>query len=220
MEHNPITDETAPVSRPRRSRDRVVAILGEHPHGLTIGELTRLLGLKPNAVRKHLVALAEGGSVTSARVSPTTVGRPPTRYRLVDAPPNALADRTLARLLLEAARDVDARTAEQVAFESTLVRFPGSTLDDTLAVLGFAPADVTTAGQRRAGERTIVLRACPFLELVGRPNGRVICAFHRGLVRRDVPEGSALQEFRVLPDGPRCRVVLGREDGGRTAAVA
>jgi predicted ArsR family transcriptional regulator len=220
MDQNPPLSHSASVPPPVRTRERVVAVLREHPRGLTIGELTGLVELKPNAVRKHLVALAAAGAVTAERLSPAAAGRPPTRYHLVEAHPNLLADRVLARLLLEALGDVGASAAEQIALDSPLLKSRGSTLDDTLSVLGFAPADVTPAAQRRAGGRTLELRACPFLELVERPNGRLICAFHRGLVRRDMPEGNALQEFRVVPEGPRCRVVLAPADGDRMEVIA
>jgi predicted ArsR family transcriptional regulator len=220
MDQNSPSPHLEADSPPARTRERVIAVLREHPRGLTIGELTGLVGLKQNAVRKHLVALAAAGSVTAERLSPSAVGRPPARYRLVEANPNVLADRVLARLLLAASGGVGEGAAEQIALDSSLVRSRTSTLDDTLSVLGFAPADVTPAAKRRVGGRTIELRACPFLELVGQPNGRLICAFHRGLVRRDMPEGSTLEEFRVVPNGPRCRVVLAPAGDGRTEAVA
>ncbi|MEO9176343.1 MAG: helix-turn-helix domain-containing protein [Gaiellales bacterium] len=208
MEHNSQSTEPLGKPAPTRTRDQLVDILREHPGGLTIAELARALGLKHNAVRKHLVALAALGSVAAERVSPTAVGRPPTRFRITGEDGSELADRTLSRLLLQALGNVDASEAERIAFNSNRTQSGATTLDDTLGSLGFAPADVTSASERDAGGRTIELRACPYVDLVGQPHGHLICAFHRGLIRRDMPAGASLQEFRIAPRGPRCRIVL------------
>lgn len=125
----------------------------------------------------------------------------------------------LSGLLLQAVGGLDAREAERIALESKIGRTGPGTLDDTLASLGFAPADVTSSAQRDDGGRTIELRACPYLELVGRPHGKLICAFHRGIVRRDMPVGAELREFRIAPDGPRCRIVLRLADVASAGAV-
>jgi predicted ArsR family transcriptional regulator len=191
------------------TRERVLALLRGRPSGMTVGELSSALELKHNGVRKHLATLTRHGLFSAERVGAPGIGRPPTRYRIAGRAEPGYAERALARLLLSAAAGVEPREAEQIAFESTQT-FPGATIDDTLGALGFAPTDVTREPQRRAGGRTIELRACPFLELVARPHGKLICAFHRGLVRRDMPVGSELHEFRIAPSGPRCRIVLAR----------
>lgn len=192
----------------QRTRERLVRVLREYPEGQTVSELADILGLKQNAVRKHLAVLSEQGLVAAARVPPSAVGRPPARFRLADPDASGHAHRMLSTLLLDALGGIDASAAERVAFNSKPTRPGAPSLDGTLSSLGFAPADITPASQRAEGGRTIELRACPYLELVGRPHGHLICAFHRGLVRRDMPAGTALQEFRVLPHGPRCRIVL------------
>jgi predicted ArsR family transcriptional regulator len=192
-------------STPRiRTRERVVALLRERPSGLTIAELAAALDLKPNAVRKHLVALAQAGQVTAERLRPASVGRPATRYRAVDATSGDHAHRALAHVLLKAVGRLDAGEIEHAAF---LAGHPRA-LEETLASLGFAPANVSSASQAAAGYKAIELRACPYLDLVAEPRGELICAFHRGLVRRDAPVGAALEEFHVAPKGPRCRIVL------------
>lgn len=195
------------ASPPPRTRDRVLATLREHPAGLTIAELATILGFKPNAMRKQLVALSALGSVAADRAAPRVVGRPPARFRLAGDDTTGHADRMLSRLLLRTLGDVDANEAERIALQSQPAR-PGAALDDTRGSLGFAPVDITSASQRAAGGRTIELRACPYLELVAEPHGQVICAFHRGLVRRDMPAGAALREFQVAPRGPRRRIVF------------
>ena len=187
-----------------RTRDRVLSTLSEHAPGLTIAELAALLGLKPNAVRKHLVALANAGVISAERQPPFAAGRPPTRYRVAPSRATGHADRMLSRLLLKAVGGVDQHEAEQIAFDTR----PARMLEDTLGSLGFSPTDVTSAAERDAGRRTIELRACPYLDLVDEPHGDLICAFHRGLVKRDLPAGASLEEFRIAPRGPRCRIVL------------
>jgi predicted ArsR family transcriptional regulator len=197
---------------PVRTRERLLAALREHPGGLTVAQLAALLGLKPNAVRKHLAALAAMGSVSMARPPPNGVGRPPARFRLAGEDKTGHADRMLSRLLLQALGDVGATEAEQIALNSEPARSGEVSLDATLSSLGFAPADISSRSQRAAGDRTIELRACPYLELVAQPHGQLICAFHRGLVRRDMPEGAVLRDFQIAPRGPRCRIVLTTPD--------
>ena len=182
----------------------MVALLRERPSGLTIAELAAALALKPNAVRKHLVALAQAGHVTAERLRPASVGRPATRYRAVDPSAGDHAHRALAHVLLKAMAGVDTREIERLA----LVAGHPRALEETLGSLGFAPADVSSAAQAAAGYKTIELRACPYLDLVADPRGELICAFHRGLVQRDAPAGAVLEEFHVAPRGPRCRIVL------------
>ena len=219
MERNSETTPDPSEHPVRRTRNRLVSVLREYPEGQTVAELAGLLGLKQNAVRKHLAALSEQGLVAAARVPPSAVGRPPTRFRLADPDTPGHADRMLSTLLLDALGDIDASAAERVAFNSRPTRPGAPSLEGTLSSLGFAPADITPASQRAEGGRTIELRACPYLELVGRPHGHLICAFHRGLVRRDMPAGAALQEFRILPRGPRCRIVLAASSDNRRETV-
>jgi predicted ArsR family transcriptional regulator len=204
MENNPDLEDSAAAARPSRTRERILELLQEHPGGLTAAELASALGLKHNGVRKHLAVLAGAGRVAAERRSSGSVGRPSTIYRATGEAVPGYPHRMLSRMLLRAVEDVGAAEAERIAFESA----PPQRLEDMLGSLGFAPTETTSRAERRAGRRTIELRACPFLDLVGAPHGRLICAFHRGLVRRDMPEGDVLEEFRIVPEGPRCRIVL------------
>jgi predicted ArsR family transcriptional regulator len=204
VENNLRPESAAPTPRSARTRDRVLELLQEHPAGLTPAELAAALGLKHNGVRKHLAVLAGAGRVSAERRAPFTVGRPSTVYRALGEAVPGFPHRMLSRMLLRAVEHVEARDAERIAFESG----PSQKLEDMLGSLGFAPAEITSLAERRAGRRTIELRACPFLDLVEAPHGRLVCAFHRGLVRRDMADGEELDEFRILPEGPRCRIVL------------
>lgn len=204
MENNLRREDAGPPRRSPRTRERVLELLQEHPSGLTPAELAAALGLKHNGVRKHLAVLTGAGRVAAERRPSSAVGRPSTVYRIVGDAVPGYPHRMLSRMLLRAVEHVDARDAERIAFESG----PSQRLEDMLGSLGFAPAETTSLSDRRAGLRTIELKACPFLDLVAAPHGRLVCAFHRGLVRRDMPDGDELDEFRIVPDGPRCRIVL------------
>ena len=209
MERNLEPSAGSPV---RRTRERLVNALREFPEGQTVAELAGILELKHNAVRKHLAALSGEGLVTTSRLPRRGAGRPLTCFRLARMDEPGRADRMLSKLLLAALGDIDADEAERVAFTSEPTRPGAPSLEGTLSSLGFAPADITPAAQRAEGGRTIELRACPYLDLVARPHGHLICAFHRGLVRRDMPTGASLREFRIAPRGPRCRIVLAAND--------
>lgn len=185
------------------TRGRLRLLLQEHPSGLSVTELAAALGLKQNGVRKHLAALAATGEIVAGSRPSMAAGRPARVYRPVSQVPG-YPHRMLARMLLRAIEGVDADEAERIALTSG----PPQTLDDMLGSLGFAPAEITPGAERRAGRRIIELRACPFLDLLDAPHGHLVCAFHRGLVRRDMPEGASLDAFRVVPEGPRCTIEL------------
>ena len=182
----------------------MVALLRERPSGFTIAELAAALDLKPNAVRKHLVALAQAGQVT-ARTTPSGFRRSP-RDPLSSRGCECRRPRspcTRAR----ATQGQGRRRTREIERFALLAGHPRA-LEESLGSLGFAPADVSSASQAAAGYKTIELRACPYLDLVAEPRGELICAFHRGLVQRDAPGGAVLEEFHVAPRGPRCRIVL------------
>ena len=154
-----------------------------------MAELARRVGLHPNAVRQHLAALQSAGVVVAGPSAPTgRRGRPSVRYAL--AAPRAVAavgHRELVRLLLELVRR--ARTTEDdieaFGWEQGRRLVPEAAGPDGLAAsfagLGFAPEEVTSAGERRAGIMDVRLRACPFKEAVLAEGGHLICALHRGL---------------------------------------
>lgn len=64
------------------TRGRIIAELRRAP--ATIGELTELLDLSANAVRSQLVALERDRLVLAEAAPPTSVGKPPLRYRLTE----------------------------------------------------------------------------------------------------------------------------------------
>jgi predicted ArsR family transcriptional regulator len=146
---------------PPRTRERLFAVLREHPGGLTVAQLGALLALKPNAMRNHLAAPSGLGSVAADRSPPRGGGRSPARFRLAGDDKTGHADRMLSRPLLQALGGIRASEAERSVLNSKPARYSGASLDDTLSSLGFACLDISSRSQRGAGHRTIELRACP-----------------------------------------------------------
>lgn len=213
-------DEAQALAHP--SRRRIAEALTRTPGGLTVAQLAEAVELHPNAVRQHLNVLANAGVVVSAPSAPTgRRGRPSTRYAL--AAPHGVAaagHRELVRLLLELVRraGMDREAVERFGEEQGYRVLgagaqPGvDGLAATLAGLGFAPEEVTSAADRRAGEMDLRLRSCPFKEAVLAEGGELICALHRGLVRgtlgRTAPDAE-LAEFETKgPVEAGCRALV------------
>lgn len=211
-------EEAGALAHP--SRRAVAEALGGAPDGLTVADLARRVGLHHNAVRRHLAALQRAGVVAAGPSAPTgRRGRPSVRYAL--AAPQAVAavgNRELVRLLLELVRR--ARTTEDdieaFGWEQGRRLVPeGAEIDGlttSLAGLGFAPEEVTSAADRRAGAMDVRLRACPFREAVLAEGGHLICALHRGLVRGALERIDDAAELAVFeprhPVTAGCRVLV------------
>jgi hypothetical protein len=75
---------------------------------------------------------------------------------------------------------------------------------------GFAPREISSAAEARAGVLDLRLEHCPFREAVLSPGGELVCALHRGLsggMARMVSPSARVTEF--TPKDPRpagCRV--------------
>jgi predicted ArsR family transcriptional regulator len=219
-------DEARALAHP--SRRAVAEALAAAGGALNVAELADRVGLHHNAVRQHLAALQRAGVVAAAPSVPTgRAGRPSMRYAL--AAPTAVAavgHRELVRLLLGLVRR--ARTTEDDVEAFGWEQGRGLVPDDadldalkaSLAGLGFAPEEVTTAADRRAGRSDIRLRACPFKDAVLAEGGHLICALHRGLVRGaleridDDAELAVFEPRHPVTAGCRVLVALPPEGGG------
>jgi predicted ArsR family transcriptional regulator len=211
-------EEAAALAHP--SRRAIAEALGAASDGLTVAELARRVELHPNAVRQHLEALQRAGVVVSAPSAPTgRRGRPSSRYAL--AAPHAVAavgHRELVRLLIEFVRRSRTSEDEIEAFGweqgHRLVAGEGGidALVASMAGLGFAPEEVTSEGDRRAGRADLRLRSCPFKDAVLTEGGHLICALHRGLVRgalERIDDGAELAVFEPKhPVTAGCRVLV------------
>lgn len=210
-------EEAGAIAHP--SRRRIAETLGAADGGLTVAELAERVGLHPNAVRQHLDALQRAGVVVAAPSAPTgRRGRPSAVYDL--AAPHAVAavgHRELVRLLLEFARQMGTSEDDIEAFGwgqgPKLMAGEGiEALVASFAGLGFAPEEVTSEGDRRAGAIDLRLRSCPFREAVLAEGGHLICALHRGLVRgalERIDGGADLEVFEPKdPVTAGCRVLV------------
>ena len=211
-------EEAAALAHP--SRRAIAEALGAGGEGLTVAELARGVELHPNAVRQHLEVLQRAGVVVSAPSAPTgRRGRPSARYAL--AAPHAVAavgHRELVRLLIEFVRRSRTTEDEIEAFGwDQGHRLVGDgqgieALAASMAGLGFAPEEVTSEADRRAGLADLRLRSCPCKEAVLTEGGHLICALHRGLVRGALERVDRAAELEVFeprhPVTAGCRVLV------------
>lgn len=211
-------EEAGALAHP--SRRGIAEALGSAGAGLTVAELAGRVDLHPNAVRQHLDVLQRAGVVVSAPSAPTgRRGRPSARYAL--AAPHAVAavgHRELVRLLLELVRRSRTSEDEVEAFGWEQGRrlvgdgVGPEGLAASVAGLGFAPEEVTSEGDRRAGQMDLRLRACPFKDAVLAEGGHLICALHRGLVRgalERIDDDAELAVFEPKhPVTAGCRVLI------------
>lgn len=170
-------------------RRRIAETLGGAPQGLTVAEIVLHVGdLHHNAIRNHLRVLASAGLVAAERNPPSGRGRPTERYRLVDPEISRIAAqqellRLLVTMLVEAGvDDVRAREFGATHGADILTGVEREQLIASLARLGFAPHETTSAKEAARGVLEVRLEHCPFADAVMAPGGTIVCALHRGLL--------------------------------------
>lgn len=179
-------------------RDAVLDVLRGADEPMSIVEVAERLDVHPNTVRFHLAALEERGRVERATSPTTSPGRPALRFRAGRGmdPDGPRSYRVLAELLvsslaegprtrersLEAGRAWGRRTATASGPRPRSRRAVIRRLVALLADLGFAPES-----RIEGGEQQIMLRHCPFLELVDQRRD-VICPVHLGLMQGSLAE--------------------------------
>jgi predicted ArsR family transcriptional regulator len=197
-------DGFTPVPPRTGRRVAVLRVLRETARPMTAGEVARRLRVHPNTVRFHLQALLREGSVQPVAPAAAASGRPAVRYRPVSGmdPGGPRGYRMLAAVFasgydrryaaetdptaravavgrawgrrLAPSTDEGARPSHREAAEMLVSLFAG---------LGFAPEPLPS---QDPAPRVLVLRHCPFLELVtgdgAVPDG-LVCAVHLGLMR-------------------------------------
>jgi predicted ArsR family transcriptional regulator len=200
----------------RPTRGAILALLDQAPGGMTAAELAAALGVHPNAVRKHLPALAAAGAVGARREATGRRGRPATRWRSAGPRHEQAAVRRLARMLVELVGEIGG--ADEGRLEEFGARQAGglggapdgrAALLDVLTDMGFAPRETTAASDARAGRAEVVLDHCPFADAVEAGEGRLVCALHRGISRGLVERtpGARLTGFEARPPvAAGCRI--------------
>jgi len=209
-----VTTPGRPAIRAQAARHRllgdetrllIVDALTEGPR--TIAELSRLAGVHQNTVRSHLARLEEAGVIDAPTTESPSRGRPALRYALIEPLPlsgpefrmligsllglveraysdeaHAAAEAEGRKVGLTLARSMHYATAEQVAEQVLRV----------LRHLSFAPELV-----RQPGAYSFRLHSCPFGVGAGDRRGRIVCAFHLGLIR-GVAEGVGPADVRAV----------------------
>lgn len=200
------------------SRAEVLEVLRSFGEPVPVATVARALNLHQNTARFHLEALTEAGLATRAVEQRIRPGRPKTLYRAI-ASRDKNHFRQLARAMVRhfaAGTDdrVDRARAAGEAWGVEMRREAGRAqpeqqpldrLVEAMDRLGYRPQFENCA------EPTIVLRHCPFVELVGaQPD--VVCELHlglaRGLLGPDTPWQATSLEPWAGPD--RCLMHLSR----------
>jgi predicted ArsR family transcriptional regulator len=171
----------------KHTRRRITDLLAEYPAGAGAQVIAKRVGLHPNAVRRHLQALAAAGVVATEPAMPTGPGRPRLRYRLADMQaPRIAAHQELVRLLVAYitrtgadAGDLEAFGRSQGAFLA--VGAGADAIAESFARLGFAPHETGSADDRAHGRLGMRFEHCPFSDAVMAPGGELVCRLHRGL---------------------------------------
>jgi predicted ArsR family transcriptional regulator len=198
----------------------IVEALEEGPR--QVPELARLLGVHPTTVRAHLERLLKAGVLEEEAGVPSGRGRPSKRYRLRQPllggePEVRLFVGSLVSLLRNAYGERAAATAEEEgarkgrelgrSFRHPSFEQAVQEVVDTLKRLSFAPAPPT----RRDNVVSVDVHHCPFSVDPADPDGAIVCAFHKGLVRglAEVASGEEVA-VRLLPfvAPSLCRVEL------------
>lgn len=151
-----------------------------------MAEISAAVGLHPNTTRFHLDSMVASGLVTRTVEERSQPGRPKVLYASV-AGRNADHYQDLAAALvqhlasdlpdrLERARTAGRAWGDQLRLERDPAgeQAPIDRLVSVMGDLGYEPAYV------EAPSPTVVLRPCPFLDLVGTDAG-TICELHFGL---------------------------------------
>ncbi len=200
---------------PRRTRQGITEALAGSTGGMTAGELAEVLGLHPNAVRKHLRALTEDGSVGAESEFSGRRGRPAVRYRAAEGRRAEAATQRLARLLVEFVNEIgpDEGRVEQFGRRQAaglVSSADGRTaLIDLMTTMGFAPRETTRSSRSREGGLELVLGHCPLRDAVTADGGELVCALHRGISRGlvEMSPSGRLTEFEIHPpETAGCRI--------------
>ena len=212
------------------TRRQIVERLERSAAEMTAGELASALGVRPNAVRKHLRALVGDGTVGARREATGRRGRPAVRYRAAGPRREAAATARLARMLVELVAESgldEARVEEFGRRQAAVLAEPGdgrAALLDLLTTLGFSPRETTAAAGARAGRLEVVLGHCPFRDAVGAEGGRLVCVLHRGISRGlvELTPDARLTGFEARPpEVAGCRIAAaGLGSGGPVSGAA
>lgn len=202
----------------------VLTALDSFPSGARIAELSEKMGIHVNTLRGHLDELIDQDAVETITAPAQGRGRPSHIYR-VRVPNNRAVTReyvTLIELLAGEAFNKERLSPEDFAAAHEVGRKWAQAVDPTvntgadeegvdklltkLRTLGFDPE------LRADNERSIGLKACPFVTADNPVPTPFICALHEGYLRESAGLPRS-EELRIVPfDAPgQCGVHLPEE---------
>lgn len=193
-------------------RDGVVDVLARHPAGLTITEMVGMVGESDTQIRRALAQLAAAGAVAARKDPPQGRGRPTMRFRLVPTT-DTWARFALALIEVVARQQIPAEDVAAAARAQAPELMAATAADDAFGVmaqLGFAPRDVTSPTDQKAGRTRLEFVNCPLRDGVLAAGGSTLCAAHRGLIEGMCgATGQRLEAFEVIdPIRVGCRATL------------
>lgn len=222
--------EALPLSPKQRE---VLAALREHPGGVSVAQLSEILGMHANTVRGHLDELLAHGAVHTATAPIHGRGRPTILFS-ARLPDNRAIAREYLSLIEIMADDLTARTPDpeerfatahrigrRWARKMTLADEGGRVGADAafdqlvqrLRQLGFDPADEPESRgdlteETPEGTRVVSLRACPFVAGEAAPSP-VVCAIHEGFIEEYFGATSTAQTTMLpLTEKGRCTLCV------------
>jgi len=220
-----MTEMPRPTPKPRTdaTRDRLLALLREG--AWTVDDLAERVGVTDNAVRFHLDALEQAGTVRKDGVRKIgAVGQPASIYSLSPAGDDAfsrayapvliavleeLRDRTSATQVVAFLRRVGKRLARSFKDSSGPLSSRVASASEMLNALG----GITTV-EKSGGNYRIVGRACPLARAVEADH--CVCAAVTSLVAEVV--GAEVSERCDRSGRPKCCFEISSDHRARTTA--
>jgi predicted ArsR family transcriptional regulator len=195
------------------TRHRIFRHIAGSERPVGVAELTKLVGLKHNAVRQHLGVLKEAGLVLEQAEVRDRPGRPRLLYRLnpevrgswgTEGPYEVLATLLSESVRVHASpREVGRRAGKRRAQQMPKAGGTLELLEEDLVAGGFRPVYVPHA---RGCE--FVLGRCPFVE-VAAEDPETVCQLHLGLaegIAAELHEGALAELVAADPRRAGCRL--------------
>jgi predicted ArsR family transcriptional regulator len=212
-----------PKPRTDATRDRLLALLREG--AWTVDDLAERLGVTDNAVRFHLDALEQAGTVRKEGVRKIgVVGQPASIYSLSPAGDDAFS-RAYAPVLIAVLEELRDRTSatQVVAFLRRVGKRLAHSFKDSSGPLSSRVASASemlnalggiTSVEKSGGSYRIVGRACPLARAVEADH--CVCAAVTSLVAEVV--GAEVSERCDRSGRPKCCFEISSDHRARTTA--
>lgn len=199
---------------------RVLDLLAQADHALTVAEITAGTGQHANTVRSHLALLVEMGRVEVVPENRTRPGRPKLLYRATASAEPADPYRALAAELAAAAGDTQHSPGEAAGHRLARAQrdkvAPGDTPVSPAASIEMAVEGLEVLGFETTtdplGDR-LYLSACPFADLARQD--RAICRLHHEMLHGffdELGSGVTVRRLDIFIKDDLCVAHLNRPD--------